>query len=205
MSEEFIRHEIVRLSKSLFERGLTSGSSGNISARVKDGFIVTPTNSCLGFLEAARLTKLDLQGCYISGDKPTKELPLHLSVYQARPSALAIVHTHSTYSTLLSCRTDINMDDAVPPLTPYVVMRVGKVPVIPYFKPGSDAIIPHILTKAPSHAAFLIANHGPVVAGADLASAFYILEELEETCKLLHFSKDHYIRYLTEAQVKELS
>jgi 3-dehydro-4-phosphotetronate decarboxylase len=205
MSEEFIRHEITRLSKSLFERGLTSGSSGNISARLDDGFIVTPTNSCLGFLTAERLTKLDTKGNYISGDKPTKELPLHLSVYQARPSAMAIVHTHSTYSTLLSGRTDINLDDAVPPLTPYVVMRVGKVPVLPYSKPGSDKIIPHILAKAPHHAAFLIANHGPVVAGADLISAFYMLEELEETAKLMHLAKDHYVRYLTKAQVEELS
>jgi 3-dehydro-4-phosphotetronate decarboxylase len=204
MNEQKIRADIVCLSKSLFERGLTSGSSGNISARLDNGFIVTPTNSCLGFLTAETLTKLDKNGEFISGDKATKELPLHLSFYQARPSAMAIVHTHSTYSTLLSCRADVNHDDCIPPLTPYVVMRVGKVPILPYVAPGSDDIIPYILDKAKNHAALLLGNHGAVVSGASVESAFYALEELEETAKLIHLSEGFKMKQLEENQVAHL-
>jgi 3-dehydro-4-phosphotetronate decarboxylase len=204
MSEQQIRVDIVRLSKSLFDRGLTSGASGNISARLHDGFIVTPTNSCLGFLKAETLTKLDLNGHYLSGDKPTKELPLHLSFYQTRLEAQAIVHTHSTYATLLSCRQDVNHEDCIPPLTPYVVMRVGKVPILPYIAPGSDEIIPYILRGAKNHAALLLGNHGPVVSSTSLEGAFYAFEELEETAKLIHLSHGLPMKQLNEEQVAHL-
>ena len=168
----------VRLAASLFQRGLTNGSSGNLSMRVEGGFLVTPTNSCLGFLDPARLSLLDDTGQHRAGDAPTKELPLHLTIYKMRPSAKAIVHLHSTYATLLSCRAAIDPKDALPPLTPYVVMRVGQVALVPYTRPGDAAIIPFLEALSPHHAALLLANHGPVVAGSSLENALFTLEEL---------------------------
>jgi len=153
---------MVKWGKSLFERGLTGGSSGNMSVRLDDGYLSTPTNSCLGFLDAARLSKLDAAGKPVSGDPPTKELPLHIAFYEARPAAKAVVHLHSTYATVLSCLADIDAEDVLPPITPYVVMRVGKVPLLPYTRPGSPDVAPIIREKAPKHAGVLLANHGPV-------------------------------------------
>ena len=147
--------------KSLFERGLTSGSSGNMSVRTPDGYLATPTNSCLGFLEPDRLSKLDTEGKHISGDLPTKELPLHFGFYRSRPSASAVVHLHSTFATALSCLDDTNPDDAIPPITPYVVMRAGRVPVAPYTRPGSADLFALIAERAADHPAIPLANHGP--------------------------------------------
>lgn len=202
--EATARAAIVRLSKSLFDRGLTPGSSGNISVRLDDGFLFTPTNACLGFLEAGRLSKLGRDGRLVSGDPPTKELPLHFGFYEARPQARAVVHLHSTYATLLSCLADVDPADAIPPITPYVVMRVGRVPVVPYTLPGSEAVKPLVLARAPDHAAILLANHGPVVAGTSLEAAVYAIEELEETAKLVVLSRGMDVRRLTAAQVGEL-
>jgi 3-dehydro-4-phosphotetronate decarboxylase len=195
---------MVRLSKSLFDRGLTPGSSGNISVRTSEGYLFTPTNACLGFLEPDRLSKLDAAGRHVGGDPPTKELPLHFGFYEARPSARAVVHLHSTYATLLSCLADTDAEDAVAPITPYVVMRVGRVPVVPYTMPGSASVKPLILARAPAHAAILLANHGPVVAGPSLEAAVYAIEELEETAKLLVLSRGLDVRRLSDAQVAEL-
>jgi 3-dehydro-4-phosphotetronate decarboxylase len=202
--EARLRADLVRFGKSLFDRGLTPGSSGNISVKLEDGWLFTPTNSCLGFLESDRLSKLDRDGKPISGDAPTKELPLHFAFYQARPSAKAVVHLHSTYATLLSCLADTNPDDAIPPITPYVVMRVGRVPVVAYTKPGDAGVAPLILAKAPDHPAVLLANHGPVVAGLSLESAVFAMEELEETAKLVVLSKGMNVRHLPAGQVAEL-
>jgi ribulose-5-phosphate 4-epimerase/fuculose-1-phosphate aldolase len=204
MSEAALRDEIVKWGRSLFERGYTAGSSGNISARIDDGFIATPTNSCLGFLDPERLSKLDGQGAHLSGDKPTKELPLHFAFYTARPDAAAVVHLHSTYSTALSCLADVDPDDAVPPITPYVVMRVGRVPVVPYTRPGSAEVAPLIRAKAPDHPAVLLANHGPVVAGTSLESAIFAMEELEETAKLVLLTRGLQVRHLSPTQIAEL-
>lgn len=206
MIEARLRADLVRWSRSLFERGLTPGSSGNISVRLPDGgFLVTPTNACLGFLEAERLARMDANWQHVSGDLPTKELPLHAAFYAARAHAGAVVHLHSTFATLLACRTDINPEDAVPPITPYVVMRVGRVPVIPYTMPGSPDIIPLIAAKAPDHAAILIANHGPVVAGASLEAAVFAMEELEETARLVHLARGMDVRTLNAEQIAELN
>lgn len=183
--EQALRLDICRWGKSMFDRGLTFGSSGNLSARLADGFLMTPTNSCLGFLEPARLSKVDAQGRHLSGDPPTKELPLHLAVYAARPDAFGVVHLHSTYATALSCLADTDVEDAIPPITPYVVMRVGRVPVLPYFQPGTAEIVPLIHSCAARHSAFLLANHGPVVAGTSFDAAVFAAEELEETAKLV--------------------
>lgn len=202
--ENRLRDGIVRWGRSLFERGFTVGSSGNISVRLEDGFLVTPTNSCFGFLEPERLTKLDLSGRPVAGDAPTKELPLHQALYETRPSAQAIVHLHSTFSTALSCLEETDPDDAIPPITPYVVMRVGKVPVLPYTRPGSPEAAPLIRARGGRDAALLLANHGPVVAGKSLEAAVFAMEELEETARLVLLTRGMKVRHLDAVQVAEL-
>lgn len=204
LTEDALRVSLQKWSRSLFERGLTPGSSGNISVRLEDGFLATPTNACLGFLETERLSRLDANGRHVGGDPPTKELPLHFAMYEARPSTRAVVHLHSTYATLLSCFTNTNEDDAIAPITPYVVMRVGKVPLLPYVRPGSTDAAPLVVGKARSHAALLMANHGPVVAGESLEAAVYAMEELEETAKLMVLAQGHPIRRLRDQDIAEL-
>lgn len=205
MSEETdLREAIVRWGGSLFERGLTAGSSGNISAKIGDGYLMTPTNSCMGFLDAEHLSRLDASGNHVGGHKPTKELPLHFAFYEARPAARAVVHLHSTYATALSCLADIDVDDAIPAITPYVVMRVGRVPVLPYTRPGSGEIAPLIRAKAAEHAAVLLANHGPVVAGNSLEAAVFASEELEETARLALLTRGLNVRHLSDDQIAEL-
>jgi ribulose-5-phosphate 4-epimerase/fuculose-1-phosphate aldolase len=202
--ERALRDEICRLAESLFARGLTAGSSGNLSARLPDGFLMTPTNSCLGFLEAGRLSKLDANGAHVEGDPPTKEVPLHLAFYAARPKAGGVVHLHSTYATALSCLADTDPEDAIPPITPYVVMRVGRVPLIPYTRPGSAEIAPLIAAKATDAAAVLLANHGPVVSARTFRDAVFAAEELEETARLALLTRGMQARRLSAEQVAEL-
>lgn len=205
MEEEQLRDEMVRLAASLFQRGYSVGSSGNISAKLADGLLITPTNSCLGFLEAGRISKLDPAGNHVSGDKPSKEVFLHRAFYETRPQAGAVVHLHSTYATALSCLADLDPADTIAPITPYVVMRVGQVPLVPYARPGDPAMGDLVRALEGRHAAVLLANHGPVVSGSDLASAVYAAEELEETAKLLVILRGQKTRRLTQEQVEELS
>ncbi|KQZ50198.1 MULTISPECIES: 3-oxo-tetronate 4-phosphate decarboxylase [unclassified Ensifer] len=205
MSAEIrMRDEIARLSKSLFDRGFSVGSAGNISAAVEDGILMTPTNSCLGFLDPARISKLDRSGRHISGDKPSKEVFLHRAFYETRPQTGAVVHLHSTFATALSCLADTDPDDCIPPLTPYVVMRVGQVRLLPYVKPGDESMGDMIAELGGRYAAVLLANHGPVVTGKDIASAVYAAEELEETAKLLVLLRDAPKRMLSPENVSEL-
>lgn len=203
-AENRIREDIVRLSKSLFDRGFSVGSAGNISAAVEDGILMTPTNSCLGFLDPARLAKLDGNGNHVSGDKPSKEVFLHRAFYETRPQTGAVVHLHSTFATALSCLAGVDPDDCIPPLTPYVVMRVGQVKLLPYVKPGDERMGGMIRELGGRHAAVLLANHGPVVSGNDIASAVYAAEELEETAKLLVLLRDAPKRLLSPENVAEL-
>ncbi|HEY4191180.1 MAG TPA: aldolase [Mesorhizobium sp.] len=203
--ETELRASIVKWGRSIFERGLTSGSSGNISVRLDDRFLMTPTNSCLGFLEADKMSLLDSNGTLLSGDKPTKELPLHFAFYRSRPAAKAVVHLHSTYATALSCLEDVDCNDAIPAITPYVVMRVGNVPVLPYTKPGAKDAEPMIFAKAADHAAILLGNHGPVVAGRSLEDAVFIMEELEEAAKLIMITRGMNVRLLNQTHVNELN
>ncbi len=202
--ETELRAEICLWGRSLFERGYTAGSSGNLSARLPDGFLVTPTNSCLGFLEPERLAKLDLDGRHLSGDAPTKEVPLHMAFYEARPQAGGIVHLHSTYATALSCLEGLDPADTVPAITPYVVMRVGKVPLIAYTRPGSTAVKPLVAALAPQHAAVLLANHGPVVSAKTFRDAVFAAEELEETAKLAILTRNLPVRLLSREIIAEL-
>ena len=204
MSDDQVREAIMRWSRSLFERRFTVGSSGNLSVKLDDGYIVTPTNSCLGFLEPGRLSRLDQAGVHVAGDAPSKELPLHLAFYEARPAARAVVHLHSTYATALSCLADVDQSDALSPITPYAVMRLGKVPVIAYKRPGSPDMAPLIRERAVDHSAVLLANHGPVVAAPSLEAAIYAIEELEETAKLLLLTRRMKVRHLDAGQIAEL-
>ena len=202
--EQEIRERIVEIGSSLYRRGLSPGSSGNISARTEDGWILTPTNSCLGELDPANLSKLDWNGNLLSGPKPSKEYFLHLAMYEKRPQSGAIVHLHSSFAAAVSCLDGLDATSCIPPITPYFVMRVGKLPLIPYFRPGDKALANEIAKHAGKHAAVLLANHGPVVSGNDLNSAAYAMEELEETSKLMLLLHGQKIRTLTESQIKEL-
>lgn len=205
MDEKATRELLVRLSRSLFERGYSVGSAGNISVAVDDGILMTPTNSCLGFLDADRISKLDRNGRHISGDKPSKEVFLHQAFYETRPGTGAVVHLHSTYATALSCLPDLDEHDCIAPLTPYVVMRVGQVRLLPYVRPGEPAMGEMIRELNGQYAAVLLANHGPVVTAKDLTTAVYAAEELEETAKLLVLLRGQNPRLLTQAQIDELN
>lgn len=204
MNENKARDHLARLSRSLFERGYSVGSAGNISLRLDDGYLITPTNSCLGFLEPDRISKLDFDGKHVSGDKPSKEIFLHTAFYDTRPNVGAVVHLHSTYATLMSCMQDIDPEDCIRPLTPYVVMRVGKVARVPYFRPGDERGGDLIRALGGKFAAVLLANHGPVVSGKDIVSTVYAAEELEETAKLLVSLGKTPVNYLTDDEVADL-
>jgi ribulose-5-phosphate 4-epimerase/fuculose-1-phosphate aldolase len=203
-SESRQRELIVDFGKSLFERGLTAGSSGNLSVRLSDGWLLTPTNASLGRLDPAQLSKLDWDGNLISGAPPSKEAFLHRAMYEERGSAGAIVHLHSTHSAAVSCMCGLNHDDCIPPLTPYFVMKVGRLPLVPYHRPGDPALAGAIGAMARKHSAVLLANHGPVVSGSSLEAAVYAAEELEETAKLFLLLRDVPTRPLDAEQIADL-
>ena len=205
MSEAALREQIALFGESLFNRGYGCGSSGNISVRLDDGLLVTPTNSCMGRLDPARISKLDAGGQHLEGDKPSKEAFLHLAVYQERPEAQAVVHLHATHSVAVSCIEGLDPKDVLPPITAYYVMRVGKLPLVPYYRPGDKALADAVREIARSHHAMLLANHGPVVAGKALDAAVYSAEELEETAKLFLLLRNERVRLLTEEQLADLA
>ena len=178
------RDEIVRFAVSIYERSLTFGASGNISVRIEDGWMMKPTGSTMGNLDPTRLSKLDDGGNHISGDEPTRENFLHMAMYDERPNSGAIVHLHSTYSVAVSCCDDVDPANVLPPITAYYAMKVGTLPLVPYFPPGSLDLADAVRELAPDHHALLLANHGPVVAGNSLADAVYATEELEQTAHL---------------------
>jgi len=200
-----LREEICRLGRSLFDRGLTPGSSGNISVRCDDGgWLVSPTNASLGSLDPARLSRLDSNGRLISGDPPTKEVPLHTALYETRSAARAVVHLHSTHSVAVSMLPEIDPRAALPPMTPYYLMKCGATALVPYYRPGDPAVADAIKGLAGKYSSVLLANHGPVVSGDTLEAAVYAIEELEETAKLYLLLRGLNPRHLTPAQVKDL-
>lgn len=200
MDEGALRAQLVALAASLFQRGFSVGSAGNISVRLSDGYLMTPTNASLGRLEAARISKLDRAWGHLSGDRPTKEVFLHRAFLDARPDAGAVVHLHSTHATALAC-----LDGGIPPLTPYFVMRAGgDIPLIPYFRPGDAAMEPAVHAAAQGARAVLLANHGPVICGPTLEDAVNAAEELEEAAKLALLLRGMHPRRLTPAQVDDL-
>ncbi|UCH46901.1 MAG: aldolase [Betaproteobacteria bacterium] len=205
MNETALREQICLLGKSLFDRGFTVGSSGNISARTDDGnWLMTPTNSCLGRLDPARLSVVDANGDLLSGDKPTKESFLHLSMYAQRPEAGAVVHLHSTHSVAVSVLADVDEETPIPPITAYYVMKIGQLKLLPYYAPGDMSLANAVREVADRHHAILLANHGPIVAGKTLEAAVYASEELEETAKLFLLLRGSKITVLDSAQIAEL-
>ncbi|WP_207539447.1 3-oxo-tetronate 4-phosphate decarboxylase [Sabulicella rubraurantiaca] len=205
MDEAALRDLLVEMGASLFRRGFSVGSAGNISVRLPDGYLMTPTNSSLGRLEAERISRLDAGWNHVGGDKPSKEVFLHRAVLEARPEAGAVVHLHSTAATAISCLAAPGDEAPIPPLTPYFVMRVGRrLPVIPYYRPGDPAMEPAIHEGAKGAKALLLANHGPVATGATLTDAVYAAEELEEAAKLALLLRGASPRLLAPAQVDDL-
>src|SRR4051794_31638178 len=205
MDETKLREDNCRVGRSLFERGLTPGSSGNISIRLDDGgWLVTPTNASLGSLDPARISRLGPDNRLLSGDAPTKEIPLHTALYDTRGSARAIVHLHSTHSVALSMLPEIDPRAVLPPMTAYYLMKCGATALVPYYRPGDPAVADAIKALAGKYSSVLLANHGPVVAGDTLEAAVFATEELEETAKLYLLLRGMNPRYLSPEQVKDL-
>lgn len=199
------REQIAKFAKSIFDRGLTNGSTGNISVRMIDGSIlVTPTGCSLGFLDPGDISHLDASGQLVDGDPPTKELPLHRAFYESRKGTGAVVHLHSTYATALSLIRDIDPDNVLPPVTPYAIMRMGKVKLLPFFLPGDPAMGQAVRDLGGKYSAILLANHGPVVAGATLETAVFAMEELEENAKLALLTRGVAINLLTPNEIANI-
>ena len=193
------------MGQSLFDRGYTHGTSGNISVLLDDGsMIVTPTNASLGNLDPANLCIINAAGGVAPGPEPTKELPLHSALYRTRGAARAIVHLHSTHSVAVSCLADVDPKQPIPPITPYYVMKIGNLVLLPYYAPGDMTLANAVKEVAGKHHAILLANHGPIVAGKDLQSAVYATEELEETAKLYLLLRGNRLKILSPEQVAEL-
>ena len=203
--ESQLREQICLLAKSMFDRGLTGGSTGNISARTEDGgLLVSPTGTSFGRLDPGRLSRFDAAGSHIDGDKPTKEMPLHSAFYDTRSSAGAVVHLHSCHSVALSMMPDVDPDNFLPPLTPYGIMKLGKVKLLPFYLPGDPAMGDAVRGLAGKRTAVMLANHGPVVAGKDVEAACNAIEELEDTARLAMMTRGMQPRGLTEDQVQAL-
>lgn len=204
-ADDEARDLLVDLAASLFARGFSVGSAGNISVRLPDGYLITPTNSSLGRLDAARISRLDADFKHIDGDRPSKEVFMHRAFYTARQDAGAVVHLHSTMATAVACLPDVDAANPIPPLTPYFVMRVGRtMPIVDYYRPGDPAMEPAIRTAATDARAVLLANHGPVVSGKTLTEAVYAAEELEEAAKLYLLLRGSAPRLLSGRQVDDL-
>lgn len=205
MNENQLREAIATIGKSLYDRGLAHGSAGNISVKLSDGWLMTPTNSCMGRLDPARISRLDANGKLLSGDKPSKETFLHVAMYRERAGAAAVVHLHSVHAVAVSCLADIDPLDVFPPVTAYAVMQVGKLALAPYFPPGDEGLAGAVEKLAGKHHAILLANHGPVVAGSSLDAAVNAIEELEQTAKLVLLLRGQAVRHLNAEQVAELN
>jgi ribulose-5-phosphate 4-epimerase/fuculose-1-phosphate aldolase len=201
VTENELREALVLHGRSLYERGYAHGSSGNLSARLPDGLLITPTNSCLGRLDPGKISKVDSAGELLAGDPPSKEAFLHLAMYQERPSAQSIVHLHCTHCVAVSCLKDFA---GLPPITAYYVMRIRQLALVPYYRPGDRALAEAVRAQAKKHHAMLLANHGPVVAGKSVEDAVYNAEELEETARLFLLLEGRNARFLDRAQIADL-
>jgi len=204
MTDAARREALCALAKSMFDRGLTHGSTGNLSLRTESGYLMTPTGSSLGALDPARLAVLDAGGTHVGGDAPTKEALLHLAMYRERPRDAAVVHLHATHSVAVSVLEGVDPADVLPPLTAYYAMRIGTLPLLPYFAPGDAALADAVGAAAARHHAVLLANHGPVVSGTSLAAAADAIEELEATAKLWLLLRGERVRTLDAGQLADL-
>jgi len=205
MKEEELRQYISKTARSLFDRGLAAGSSGNISARCDEGLLMTPTGSSFGDLVPENISLLDHQGQLLSGNSPTKESFLHIAIYNQRQEFGAIVHLHSTFATAVSCLSGLDPANALPPITAYQIMKIGKLPLIPYYPPGDKTLAEAVAEQAKKHRAILLANHGIVVAGKDLTDAVFAAEELEQTAKIYLLTSSKPVSHLTEQQIQALN
>lgn len=204
-AETHLREQICLLAKSMFDRGLTGGSTGNISARTSDGgLLVSPTGTSFGRLDPGRLSRFNASGVQVDGDPPTKEMPLHSAFYDTRSTAGAVVHLHSCHSVALSMLPDANDDDFLPHLTPYAIMKLGKVKLLPFFMPGDVAMGEAVRGLAGKRSAVMLANHGPVVAGKDIEAACNAIEELEDTARLAMMTRGMSPRGLSDSEVRHL-
>lgn len=204
-TETKLREQICQLAKSMFDRGLTGGSTGNISARTPDGgLLVSPTGTSFGRLDPGRLSRFDEKGVLIDGDQPTKEMPLHSAFYDTRATAGAVVHLHSCHSVALSMMPDANEDDFLPRLTPYAIMKLGRVKLLPFFLPGDPAMGDAVRGLAGKRSAVMLANHGPVVAGKDIEAACNAIEELEDTARLAMMTRGMSPRGISDRDVQRL-
>ncbi|MCT4576548.1 aldolase [Donghicola sp.] len=206
MTEETkLREEMCLLAKSLFDRGLTGGSTGNISARTPDGgLLVSPTGTSFGRLDPARLSRFDANGTLIGGDKPTKEMPLHSAFYETRNKTGAVVHLHSCHSVAWSLMPEVDEDNFLPPMTPYAIMKLGKVKLLPFFIPGDPAMGDAVRGLAGKRSAVMLANHGPVVAGKDVEAACNAIEELEDTARLAILMRGYDAKMLSPEMVQKI-
>lgn len=202
-AENRTREEIARIGADLYSRRYTVGSAGNISARLDDGWLITPTDACLGQLDPAKISKVAHDGQWVSGDKPSKTLALHRNVYEVNPSVNGVVHTHSTHLVALTLAGVWHPDDVLPPITPYQVMKVGHVPLIPYCRPGDPAVAQRVRALANDVRAVMLERLGPVVWGASVSQAAWSLEELEETARLWLMTTPRPAP-LTDAQIEAL-
>ena len=204
-SDTHLREQICILAKSMFDRGLTGGSTGNISARTSDGgLLVSPTGTSFGRLDPARLSRFDATGVLIDGDPPSKEMPLHSAFYDTRSSAGAVVHLHSCHAVALSMMPDLDADNFLPPLTPYAIMKLGKVALLPFFRPGDPLMGKAVRGLAGKRSAVMLANHGPVVAGKDVEAACNAIEELEATARLALLMRGVDAQMLDAAQITDI-
>jgi ribulose-5-phosphate 4-epimerase/fuculose-1-phosphate aldolase len=205
MPDTALREQMCLLAKSMFDRGLTGGSTGNISARTEDGgLLVSPTGTSFGRLDPARLSHFDARGTLIGGDAPTKEMPLHRAFYDTRSTAGAVVHLHSCHSVALSMLPETDADNFLPPLTPYGIMKLGRVKLLPFYLPGDPAMGDAVRGLAGKRSAVMLANHGPVVAGKDVEAACNAVEELEDTARLAMMLRGMNARALTDDEVQAL-
>lgn len=204
-AETRLREQMCELARSLFDRGLTGGSTGNISARTPDGgLLVSPTGTSFGRLDPARLSRFDADGTLKEGDPPTKEMPLHAAFYDTRSTAGAVVHLHSCHSVALSMMPDADEDNFLPPLTPYAIMKLGRVKLLPFFRPGDPAMGAAVRGLAGKRSAVMLANHGPVVAGKDVEAACNAIEELEDTARLAMMTRGLNPKMLNTAQITDI-
>ena len=205
MSEDDLRRALCRTGRTLVRRGLVHGTTGNLSVRLPDGFLVTPTNSALGALRPDGLSRIDADGRHVAGDPPSKEAFLHVSTYAVRPEAGAIVHTHSTHLVALSLTPGHDPASLVPPLTPYHVMKAGRVPLVPYRRPGDPAVIDLVVPHVAACRGVVLARIGPTFWHRSVADAAFALEEAEETAKLWFLTRGAVLPPLDAAQIGELA
>lgn len=204
-TDSALREQICTLAKSMFDRGLTGGSTGNISAKTSDGgLLVSPTGTSFGRLDPARLSQFDSAGTLISGDRPTKEMPLHSAFYETRETTGAVVHLHSCHSVALSLMPDASTENFLPPITPYSVMKLGKVKMLPFFRPGDPRLGEALRDLGGARSAVMLANHGPVVAGQTITAACDAIEELEATARLALLIRGMAVNMLNDSQINDL-